>query len=128
MTATTMSAPPARLRVTQGRVINSEWIKLRSLRSTLFTLLAAFVLTVGLGMLLSALRARDITQNGLKPLGFNLTDISLRGINLAMLPIGVLGVLVITGEYSTGMIRATLSAVPKRLPVLWAKVLVFAPR
>ena len=46
--------------------------------------------------------------------------------NLAQLAIGVLGVLVITGEYSTGMIRASLGAVPKRLPVLWAKIVVFA--
>ena len=45
---------------------------------------------------------------------------------MAQLAIGVLGVLVFSGEYSTGMIRATLSAVPKRLPVLWAKVIVFA--
>ena len=48
-------------------------------------------------------------------------DIALAGVNVAQLAIGVLGVLVITGEYSTGMIRATLTAVPKRLPVLWAK-------
>ena len=47
-------------------------------------------------------------------------------MNLSQLAIGVLGVLVITGEYSTGMIRASLTAVPKRLPVLWAKLGVFA--
>ena len=48
------------------------------------------------------------------------------GYHLAQLAIGVLGVLVITGEYSTGMIRSSLMAVPRRLPVLWAKLLVFA--
>jgi ABC-type transport system involved in multi-copper enzyme maturation permease subunit len=53
-------------------------------------------------------------------------DIALAGVNVAQLAIAVLGVLVITGEYSTGMIRATFIAVPKRLPVLWAKTLVFA--
>ena len=53
-------------------------------------------------------------------------DIALAGVNLSQLAIGVLGVLVITGEYSTGMIRASLTAVPKRLPVLWAKLGVFA--
>ena len=53
-------------------------------------------------------------------------DIALAGVNLSQLAIGVLGVLVITGEYSTGMIRASLTAVPKRLPVLCAKLGVFA--
>jgi ABC-type transport system involved in multi-copper enzyme maturation permease subunit len=51
---------------------------------------------------------------------------SLVGVNLAQLAFGVLGVMVITGEYATGMIRSTLSAVPTRLPVLWSKALVFA--
>jgi ABC-2 type transport system permease protein len=54
------------------------------------------------------------------------TGASLRGVLLAQLIIGVLGVLVVTGEYSTGMIRASLSAAPTRLPVLWAKAIVFA--
>ena len=132
MTATVTStsiptAAPAPTQVTQWRVIDSEWIKLRSLRSTLFSLLAAVVCTVGLGVLISALRANDINHNGFTPgPGFDPTLVSLRGIYLAQLPIGVLGVLMITGEYSTGMIRATLSAVPRRLPVLWAKALVFA--
>jgi ABC-type transport system involved in multi-copper enzyme maturation permease subunit len=117
------------LRVTQGRVINSEWIKLRSLRSTVFAILGALVCTIGLGLLISALRAHDINQHGGigQAVGphFDPTLVSLRGVYLAQLAIGVLGVLVITGEYSTGMIRATLAAVPKRLPVLWAKALVF---
>src|SRR6476659_1334145 len=52
-------------------------------------------------------------------------DIALAGVNVAQLAIAVLGVLVITGEYSTGMIRASFTAVPKRLPVLWAKTGVF---
>ena len=50
---------------------------------------------------------------------------NLAGVQIAQLAIGVLGVLVITGEYSTGMIRATMAAVPKRLPVLWAKAIVY---
>jgi ABC-2 type transport system permease protein len=119
--------PPLPAQVTQWRVIVSEWIKLRTLRSTVFSLLAAVVCTVGLGILISALRANDFKHNGITPgSGFDPTLVSLRGIYLAQLAIGVLGVLMITGEYSTGMIRATLSAVPRRLPVLWAKALVFA--
>src|SRR6476469_4564746 len=53
-------------------------------------------------------------------------DIALAGVNIAQLAIAVLGVLVITGEYSTGMIRASFTAVPRRLPVLWGKIGVFA--
>jgi ABC-type transport system involved in multi-copper enzyme maturation permease subunit len=56
---------------------------------------------------------------------FNPLDASLIGVNIAQLAIGVLGVLVISGEYSTGMIRSSMAAVPKRLPVLWAKAGVF---
>ena len=123
-TKMTGAAPPPG--VTQARVLLSEWIKLRSLRSTLFALLAVVALTVGLGVLISALRANDFNQNGFHPgPHFDRTLVSLRGIYLAQLPIGVLGVLLITGEYATGMIRATVAAVPKRLPVLWAKALVF---
>ncbi|MDQ6614320.1 MAG: ABC transporter permease [Actinomycetota bacterium] len=129
MTATTVdpTAGPALPAVTQKRVIGSEWIKLRSLRSTIFALLAAVVCTVGLGLLISALRANDIkSHSGFLPgPSFDATAVTLRGVFLAQLAIGVLGVLVVTGEYSTGMIRATLSAVPRRLPVVWAKALVF---
>ncbi|MEV1286152.1 ABC transporter permease [Micromonospora sp. NPDC049679] len=116
-----------RRRVTQGRVLASEWIKLRSLRSTVYTLLAAIVMTVGAGLLLSAFMASQVAQpDPQHPVQFDPTGASLRGVFLAQLAIGVLGVLLVTGEYSTGMIRATLSAVPTRLPVLWAKAGVFS--
>jgi ABC-2 type transport system permease protein len=113
--------------VTQARVFNSEWIKFRSLRSSFYTLLATVVATIGLGALFAGVIANRWSQfDAQERARFNATDVSLRGVFLAQLAIGVLGVLVITGEYSTGMIRATLSAVPKRLPVLWAKVVIFA--
>ncbi|HEY2043611.1 MAG TPA: ABC transporter permease [Jatrophihabitans sp.] len=117
-------------RVTQLGVIRSEWIKLSSLRSTWYSLLAALLITDGLGTLFSALHTHRMQQgvgpNG--PVAFDLdaTQISLRGVFLAQLAIGVLGVLVITGEYSTGMIRSSLAAVPRRQPVLLAKAVVFA--
>jgi ABC-2 type transport system permease protein len=136
MTVTTVSPTDLSLstgpdlgRVTQGRVVRSEWVKLRTLRSTLFSFLAAIFCTVGLGILISELRANNFRHNGITAkmaTGFDPTAVSLRGTDLAQLAIGVLGVLVITGEYSTGMIRATLSAVPRRLPVLWAKAAVFS--
>ncbi len=57
---------------------------------------------------------------------FNPLDVNFVGVQLAQLAIGVLGVLVISGEYSTGMIRSSMCAVPRRLPVLWAKAAVYA--
>jgi ABC-2 type transport system permease protein len=113
--------------VTQGRVLASEWIKLRSLRSTVYTLLAAIVMTIGLGMLFAGVMANRWAQLDPAELArFDPAGVSLRGVFLAQLAIGVLGVLLISGEYSTGMIRATLAAAPKRLPVLWAKAGLFA--
>ena len=122
--------PRVRPRVTQAGVIRSEWIKLRSLRSTWFSLLAAVVIIVGLGTLFSAVCTRIGVQPGQSaPARRSVstpTQVSLRGVFLAQLAIGVLGVLVITGEYSTGMIRSSLAAVPHRQPVLIAKAVVFA--
>jgi ABC-2 type transport system permease protein len=116
-------------RITQVGVIRSEWIKLRSLRSTWYSLLATVVIITGLGTLFSALRAHRFDQaigpDG-RVFGFDATQVSLRGVFLAQLAIGVLGVLVITGEYSTGMIRSSIAAVPHRQPVLIAKAVVFA--
>ena len=129
-TVTAKQADLGPCRVTQVGVIRSEWIKLRSLRSTCYSLLAALLIIDGLGTLFSGLHAHRMEQ-GVGPdrpflLGFDATQISLRGVFLAQLAIGVLGVLVITGEYSTGMIRSSLAAVPHRQPVLFAKALVFA--
>jgi len=109
--------------VTQPRVVVSEWIKLRSLRSTFWSLVAAAACVVGIGLIFSSIRANN--WDG-QPQHFDPTWISLQGAFLAQLAIGVLGVMAVTGEYSTGMIRATLSAVPRRLPVMWAKLVVFA--
>lgn len=134
MTATLTDRPQmtvtpryAGMRVTQARVIQSEWTKFRSLRSTLITLAVSVVLTVGLGALISAVTASHWSQASPGDrAGFNAVVTSLNGINISQLAVGVLGVLLISGEYATGMIRASLTAVPKRLPVLWAKLTVFA--
>jgi ABC-2 type transport system permease protein len=125
MTAVAVSAAGhGRPGVTERRVLNSEWIKLRSLRSTWFSFGAAMLIVIGLGTLFSAIRGRDAALHHV--LNLDATQLSLRGIYLAQLAVGVLGVLLITGEYATGMIRATLSATPRRLPVLRAKIAVFA--
>jgi ABC-type transport system involved in multi-copper enzyme maturation permease subunit len=124
------TAPPAAqpgLRVTQLRVVLSEWIKFRTLRSTMWTLLAAVVLTIGIGALFSAVTANQFhTFSPADQASFNPISTSLNGILFSQLAIGVLGVLLISGEYSTGMIRSSLTAVPRRLPVLWGKLGVLA--
>ena len=111
------------LRVTQVRVLLSEWTKFRSLRSTVSTLLIAVVVMIGLGAMFAAITASQAT--GFEP-GATAISTSLTGTFFAQLAVGVLGVLLITGEYSTGMIRSSLTVVPSRLPMLWGKLAVFA--
>lgn len=137
MTAATPTAevamPTARTRGALPRfagLLRAEWTKIRSVRSTIWTLLLFVVITVGLTAGLTALVVHS--QNGPRaavrdarivadPVGFILGA----GIGLGQLTICVLGVLLITTEYSTGVIRASLLAVPKRLPMLLAKIAVF---
>jgi hypothetical protein len=130
MSAVLTAPAPARvpaLRVTQGRVLRSEFTKFRSLRSTMWTLLAAVVLMIGLGALFSGVTASQYhTFNWAERAAFNPVTTSLNGVIFAVVAFGVLGVLVTGGEYSTGMIRSSLTAVPRRLPVLWGKVAVVA--
>jgi ABC-2 type transport system permease protein len=127
MTAVAFRRTSAVGRVTQARVILSEWTKLRSVRSTRWSLLVATVLTIGFPILASiVISSHWGSRSSSDRAGFNGLDPALIGSQVAQLAIGVLGVLVITAEYSTGMIRASFTAVPKRLPVLWAKAVVFA--
>ena len=121
-----MSGPGTSAVVSFPRVVHAEWLKFRSVRSSWLTLTITMVLVVGLGALFTAARAahwppRDPGEQ----FTFDPTRISLAGVFLAQLAMGVLGVLVVTGEYATGTIRATFTAVPRRLPVYVAKPLVF---
>jgi ABC-2 type transport system permease protein len=112
---------------TFGDVLCSEWVKLRSVRSTFWALTVTVVLGVGLGTVISAITARAyarFTVSG--KLSWDPTGISQSGVAIASVAIAVLGVLCISSEYSSGMIRASLIAVPKRGRVLAAKSLVFA--
>jgi ABC-2 type transport system permease protein len=113
-----VASEPVNLR----RAITAEWIKFRTLRSTL-AVLAAAVIGMLLVALLVAYNTRHIGSN-IQPDDV-LPSSTLQGYYLGQLLIGALGVLFVSGEYSTGMIRSTLAAVPKRLPVLWAKLIVF---
>jgi ABC-2 type transport system permease protein len=113
-------------RVTQFRVVLSEWTKLHSLRSTRWSLFAGILLTIAFPVLFAAVTSSHWgTMSAHERADRHPLDIALAGVNVSQLAIAVLGVLVITGEYSTGMIRASFTAVPKRLPVLWAKTAVF---
>jgi ABC-2 type transport system permease protein len=113
-------------RVTQLRVALSEWTKLRSVRSTRYSLFAAVLFTIGLAALACAVVAHHYPNMSPRDKAdFHPLEVNLVGVQLAQLAIGILGILVITAEYSTGMIRASMTAVPKRLPVLWAKALVY---
>jgi hypothetical protein len=128
--AATAEAPRRRVPVrpvNQLRAISSEWVKLSTLRSTWITLAAAFAGAILVGGLASWGIESHWSRLGPGEVArFSPISQSLTGVYLAQLAIAVLGVLVNTGEYATGMIRATLAAVPHRLPVLWAKLGVFA--
>jgi ABC-2 type transport system permease protein len=116
----------ARLRVTPARVVRSEWRKTFSVRSTWITLGLAVLFLIGIGSAIAWSTAND--WDSMRPRQkrrFDPLASPMSGFYLSQLAIGVLAVLLVAGEYSGGMIRASLGAVPKRLPVLWAKLLVF---
>ncbi|MFF0477337.1 ABC transporter permease [Streptomyces sp. NPDC004284] len=106
--------------ITPSRVLRSEWHKLRTVRSTWTTLLASAALLLGVGILMGA----TYTPGG-GDSDIDTVVLTLYGSQLGVLALAVLGILVTAGEYATGMIRATLTAVPRRLPVLWAKATVY---
>jgi ABC-2 type transport system permease protein len=108
--------------VTFARVVNSEWIKFRTLRSSWIVLLAAIAALIGIALLIGAdlgPRWDKLSPENAQP------SVVLQGYFLAQLLIGVLGVLFVSAEYGTGMVRSTLAAVPRRAPVVAAKALVF---
>ncbi len=109
--------------VTFPRVVASEWIKFRTLRSSWIVLASALVAMIAIGALIGYNTGLHWSGN-LDPED-RVASAPLQGLYLAQLLIGVLGVLFVSGEYSTGMIRSTLAAVPRRLPVLGAKTLVY---
>jgi ABC-2 type transport system permease protein len=122
MTAITDHGPT--YRVTLGRVIRSEWTKLRTLRSTWITLGAAALLTAGLSGAFGYGYHGAIQAGEVQPTTAEGLDVAFLALDLYALVIGVFGILQMSGEYGSGMIRASLAAVPRRLPLLWAKALV----
>jgi ABC-2 type transport system permease protein len=112
---------------TFGDVLRSEWTKLRSVRSTFWALTATVILGIGLGAAISAATAHGYARSSASgKLSWDPAALSLDGMGIATLAIAVLGVLCVSSEYSSGMIRTSLIAVPRRGRVLAAKSLVFA--
>jgi hypothetical protein len=135
-TATEQTAPEpagqtgqtaAPYRSTFRTVLRSEWSKIRTLRSAGYTLIAAVVLGVGFGCMITFANAR--AYDGLSAAdraAWDPTGRSLSGVVMAQLAIGLLGSLVLTSEYATGMIRTSMAVVPRRSRLLAAKTAVFA--
>jgi hypothetical protein len=122
--APALAPPTVAGRVTQARVVRAEWTKLGALRSTWWCGLSAVVLIVGLGAAIAEGGA-PYKVTAANTAAAAISD-ALLGLLFAQLLLGVIGVLAFSGEYGTGMIRATLAVVPSRLPVLWAKLIVLA--
>ena len=108
-------------------LLRSEWTKLRSVRSTMWTLGITIVLGISVSALATAeTRAHWLTTSDANRQGFDPVEYKPhRRVHRTIRGIGILGVLVMSGEYGTGTIRATLSAAPRRPLVLLAKVIVF---
>jgi ABC-type transport system involved in multi-copper enzyme maturation permease subunit len=119
---------PPGLKVTGPRVARAEWAKLWSLRSTWITLGLGLLFLLAFGTI-AALQFKSRSASG-QPMDDDFANatpysLALFGVPFALIALGVLGVLTTSGEYTTGMIRSTLAAVPRRLPVLWAKAAVY---
>lgn len=119
------AAPVSDVHLGAGRLVRSEWVKFRSIRSTFWCYGIIVVLTIGLAALIGALAEPG---QGLTGDAANSTIVSMNtvSVTLSALVVGVLGVLIITGEYSTGQIRSTFTADPGRIGVLLAKATVLA--
>jgi ABC-2 type transport system permease protein len=131
MAVTTAPQPQAPARPAAGGMnrllgpVRSEFTKMRSVRSTYWTVLILVVVSVGLGVLLSwAADVRFAHESASARATFDPTAVSLSGFFLGQLIIAVLGALTVTSEFSSGMIRTTLSTQPHRVPAYLAKVIV----
>lgn len=113
--------------VNQLRVTRSEWIKFSTLRSNWISVLILVSSIVGLGALISFIVNRNWSSMSVgDQMSFDAIGVSLAGVSLAQLIVAVLGVLIVTGEYSNGMIRASLAAVPRRFSFLAGKLTISA--
>jgi len=126
-------------------LLRSEWIKFWSLRSTIWLLICTAVAAVGVGTLTAWVRhtifdsmIEQASKGGVTPTaeelqasmgqgtGIDLYNLPNAGLQIAVLVLGSLAVLFLSSEFATGMIRSTMSATPKRLPVFAAKAIILA--
>ncbi|EKX66547.1 ABC transporter permease [Streptomyces ipomoeae] len=115
------TSPIPVVRTHLGHAIASEWTKIKSVRSTVWTLGVYVVLLIGLGLLFALIAAStDMNLEGESPLGLGMFGLMLGSVCLI-----TLGVLTTASEYGTGMIRTTMTACPSRGRVLAAKAIVF---
>ncbi|MEN8650874.1 ABC transporter permease subunit [Streptomyces sp. 21So2-11] len=107
------------------QVLKSEWTKIKSVQSTVWTLGLSAVVTIALGVLISLLAKNEFKKLSTEDkLTFDPTFVSFAGMSLGQLAMIVFGVLVVSNEYNTGMIRMSLAAVPQRGTFLFSKVTV----
>ena len=124
--ATAPRSPARRTRSSDfGDVMRSEWTKLRTVRSTYWTAAVAALTVLGVAVGSCAEWASNLARHRAELSDLDPITTSLTGVYFAQLAVGTLGVLVISSEYGTGMIKATLTAVPQRRTVLAAKALAF---
>ncbi|MBT2503747.1 ABC transporter permease [Curtobacterium sp. ISL-83] len=110
------------------RLVRSEWIKLRSIRSTVWCFAILVVITIAMAMLLGAFAGSGSDGGQIPQAQANATivNINTAGVYLSALVISVLGAVIITGEYGTGQVRSTFTADPGRTGVILAKAFVLA--
>jgi ABC-type transport system involved in multi-copper enzyme maturation permease subunit len=111
--------------ISLGSVVRSEWLKFRSVRSSITGVVLTLVFTIGLAALISfVVRSHWATMGAAHQLTFDPVSSSLVGVLLAQFAVGVIGALFVTSEYSSGSMRTTLTAVPKRIELTFAKLIV----
>jgi ABC-2 type transport system permease protein len=114
-------ARPADGALALAAALRAEWTKLRTLSGTWWLLLGVIALTAAVGTAAATAATCQAAGCGQDP-----AKVALSGVDLSQAVVAILAVLAITGEYSTGMIRTTLTAMPRRITVLWAKAVVVA--
>jgi ABC-2 type transport system permease protein len=126
MTTAPVTEPPSPVAgaLTMGGVLRSEWTKFRSLRSTWWLLIGTVILTVGLGIIVIVLEINGGGARQQPP--YQVAQQTETAALITQLVLGVLGILMFTGEYGSGMIRISMSVVPRRVMLLWAKLGVLA--
>lgn len=126
MTATTTTPTMSGVRLSFPRLVRSEWIKLRSIRSTIWCYAILVVITIALAVLLGSVVDAPPQGGGQDQVNSLFVSFATASVTFTALVVGVLGVLIITGEYGTGQIRSTFTADPGRTGAVLAKALVLA--